>query len=181
MRVIMDWEKTKYPKGGKSDGIVYCYHSYGNACVGRNYIPVPFMKQNAKIISMEKLTLEIWKILPQRFKNDLKIYAMKYKTQEPKLRRKHLNCYGIFLKIMHKIEKHYQFSQMKNTGYDLYIKLFGTFSVADFINLNYLSKVKKYRQLTTRIIPITYQFLEEYKSLINIEYDQNHLLSAPYG
>ncbi len=181
MRVIMDWENTKYPKGGKLDGIVYCYHSYGNTCVGRNYIPVPFMEQNAKIISMEKITLEIWKILPQRFKNDLKIYAMKYKNQEPKTRRKHLNCYGIFLKIMHKIEKYYQFSHIKNTGYDLYVKLFGLFSVADFINMKYLIKIKKYHQLTTRIIQITYQFSENYKLLLDLAYDQTQLLSAPFG
>ncbi len=181
MRVIMDWEKTKYPKGGKQDGIVYCYSSYGNACVGRNYVPVPFMKQNANIISMEKLTLSIWKILPQRFKNDLKIYAMKYKTQDPKLRRKFLNCYGIFLKIMHKIEKDYQFSKIKNSGYDLYQKIFGSLSVADFINMNYLPKIKKYHHLTARLIQITYEYIEDYKSLIDLFIHQNQLLSAPFG
>ncbi len=152
MRVIMDWEKTKYPKGGKKDGIVYCYHFYGNTCVGRNYISVPFMEQNAKIISMEKITLEIWKILPQRFKNDLKAYAMKFKTQEPKIRRKFLNSYGIFLKIMHKIEKQYHFSQMDNAGYDLYMKLFGLFSVYDYIKKGYLIPVKNDYKLRARLI-----------------------------
>ncbi len=73
MRVIMDWEKTKYPKGGEKDGIVYCYHSYGNACVGRKYYKVLLMKQNSNIISIEKITLEIWKALPIRFKHDLKV------------------------------------------------------------------------------------------------------------
>ncbi len=73
MRVFMDWEKTKYPKGGKQDGIVYCYYSYGNACVGRKYYKVPLMKQNSNIISIEKITLEIWKALPIRFKHDLKV------------------------------------------------------------------------------------------------------------
>ncbi len=181
MRVFMDWEKTKFPKGGKQDGIVYCYYSYGNICVGRNYTPVPFMKQNANIISIEKITLEIWKILPQRFKNDLKIYAMKFKNQYPKLRRKHLNCYGIFLKIMHMIEKYYQFSQMINPGYDLYLYLFGSFSVADFITMNYLPKIKQYHQLTAKLIQISSEYVNDYKSLLDLTNEQNIILSAPFG
>ncbi len=181
MRVFMDWKKTKYPKGGKQDGIVYCYYSYGNICVGRNYAPVPFMKQNANIISIEKITLEIWKILPQRFKNNLKIYAMKYKTLNPKLRRKHLNCYGIFLKIMHKIEKYYQFSQMKNPGYNLYLKIFGTFSVADFIKMNYLPKIKKYSQLKATLLNLKTNYIDDYKTYLDLYNFQNQMLLAPFG
>lgn len=152
MIVYMDWEKTKYPKGGKTDDIIYCYSSYMPFCFARRYIKIPFMPQNAKIISMEKLTLEIWHELTQRFKQDLKNYADLYKAQYPKLRGKHLNSYGVFLKIIHKIEKNFHFSEMVNTGFALFLSLFGHLSVTDFIRMGYLVKVKFGFKLNYQII-----------------------------
>lgn len=151
MIVYMDWEKTKYPKGGKEDDIIYCYSSYMPFCYARPYIKIPFMKQNAKIISMEKLILQIWQRIPLRFKQDLKGYANYYKSQYPKLRGKHLNSYGVFLKIIHKIEKVFHFSEMENTGPELYFSLFGNLSVIDFIRSGYLPKVKYGHKLNYRI------------------------------
>lgn len=158
MIVYMDWEKTSFPKGGKNDDIVYCYSSYRPFCVGRRYIEVPFMKQNAKIISMQSLTLEIWKQLPFGFKKDLSFYAVQYKRQYPKLRGKHLNSYGVFLKIIHQIEKRFQYSQMENTGFSLFIRLFGNLSVYDYIRLGYLLRVKRNKKLKHPILQPTIDY-----------------------
>lgn len=152
--VYMDWEKTRFPKGGEADDIIYCYSSYRPFCYARRYIRIPFMPQNAKIISVEKLTLQIWQELPLRFKQDLKAYAETYKNQYPKLRGKHFNSFGVFLKILHQIEKKFHFSEMENSDYYLFLNLFGHLSVIDYIRLGYLPKVKKGFKLNYRILKI---------------------------
>ncbi len=154
MKVFFEQGQTSFPKGGKKEGIVFCYYRQKDLCMGRKYSSVPFLPQNAKIISLEKLTLNIWHNLPLRFKHDLCTYAQQYKTEYPDLRRKHLNSYSIFLKIIHKIDRQCLFSQKENASYNLYVLLFGHLSVADFIYAGFLLPVRKGYKLTARIIPI---------------------------
>ncbi len=155
MRVIMDWGKTKYPKGGQKDGIVYCYLSCGKACVGRKYYHVPLMKQNSNIISIEKITLEIWKTLPIRIKHDLKIYSQKFKKKYDKIRRKFLNSYGIFLKIIHKIEKQFRISQKIEFSMESFFQFFSIYSVYDYIKAGYLLPVPDAFKLNNKIISLS--------------------------
>ncbi len=152
MKVYFEKNQTSYPKGGKKEGIIFCYFRHSDLCLGRKYIPIPFLPQNLKIISMEKLTLQIWHNLPLRFKHDLSSYARQYKLEYPDLRRKHLNSYGIFLKVIHKLDKQYLFSKRDDASYNLYVLLFGHLSVADFIKSGVLLPIHKGYKLTARII-----------------------------
>ncbi len=158
MKVFFENGQSSFPKGGKKDGIIFCYFRQRDLCLGRKYIPIPTLPQNTKIISMEKMTLAIWHSLPLRFKHDLSVYAKQYKTEYPDLRRKHLNSYGIFLKIIHKIEKYYLISKQEDTSYNMYALLFGHLSVADFIKIGYLLPVKNGYKLTARIISMKKSF-----------------------
>ncbi len=152
MKVFFKDGSNRYPKGGKKDGIIFCYYRQRDLCVGRKYITIPLLPQNAKIITLEKVTLDIWHKLPLRFKHDLVVYTKQYKVQYPDLRRKHLNSYGIFLKIIHRIDKDYQLSQRDDASFELYVQMFGLYSTADFIKAGYLLPVKDGSKLTARII-----------------------------
>ncbi len=154
MKVFFEEGQCSFPKGGKKDGIIFCYFRQRDICLGRRYISIPLLPQNTKIISMGKITLSIWQNLPLCFKHDLSVYARLYKAEYPDLRRKHLNSYGIFLKIIHKIDRFYQFSKLEDTSYSMYALLYGHLSVADFIRIGYLPQVRKGYILTARILSV---------------------------
>ena len=166
MRVYFGSGKQVYPKGGRDDGITYCYFNDGAICIGRRYFKVPMREQNHRLIKMEKIVLAIWIGLAERFKKDLRIYARKYCSEYPKLRGKHVNSYGIFLKIMHRIEEDYAFSEISGDSLNKYIKLFGDYSVADFIQLGYLPAVKEGYRLRNRIILILRRDYECLKAIV---------------
>jgi hypothetical protein len=166
MRVYFGNGKQVYPKGGREDGITYCYFNEGHVCIGRRYYQVPLREQNHRIIKMEKIILSIWRGLCERFKRDLVKYARKYHEEYPKLRGHHINSYGIFLKIMYKIERDFNFSEISGDDLSKYIKLFGDYSVHDFIQLGYLDKVRESYRLRNRIILIIKREYECLKSII---------------
>ncbi len=152
MKVYFENDSHSFPKGGKKDGIVFCYYRQKDLCTARKYIPIPALPQNTNIINLEKITLSIWHNLPLRFKNNLSSYAKQYKTEYPDLRRKYLNSYGIFLKIIHKIDRYYSFSKQVDPSYSMYALLFGHLSVADFIKWGFLLPVKNSYKFNDRII-----------------------------
>jgi len=151
MKVYFGPGKQVYPKGGRKDGITYCYHNEGAVCIGRNYFKVPMRAQNYRIIAMEKIVLAIWRGLKESFRKDLSIYARRYCNEYRTLRGKHINSYGIFLKIMYKIEQDYCFSEISGESLSKYLKLFGDYSVWDYVKLGYLPMIKKAYQLRNRI------------------------------
>ncbi len=181
MRVFFKPGSTLYPKGGKRDDVVYCYHNDGMFCFTRKYYIVPEMPQHVKIKSMQNISLQIWNSLPLRFKNDIKQYADQYKGEYPHIRRKFISSYSIFLKIIHKIDSLYHISDKKSFTPDDYLKNFGSFSIADYIRMNFLPKVKNFNCLNAVILSVIIDYYVEIILLIDRNYSYYPFLSAPFG
>ena len=181
MRVFFKPGSTLYPKGGKRDDVVYCYHNEGTICYTRNYYPVPEMPQNLKIKELQSITLQIWNVLPLRFKTELSLYAKQYKKEYPHIRRKFLSNYSIFLKITHKLDQLMQSTQNKSLSPEDFFKYFVSFSLADYIRVKFLPKIINFYKLNAQLLIeyITYFF--DYKTILTKDYHQNQQFTAPFG
>ncbi len=116
-----------------------------------------------------------------RFKKELKLYADQYKVEYQHIRRKFISGYSIFLKIIHKIESFYHISEKKSfTPYD-FIKNFASISIADYIRMNFLPKVKNFNRLNAVIQSVIIDYYVEIKLLLDRKELNDSLLSAPFG
>ncbi len=181
MRVFFKPGSTLYPKGGKRDDVVYCYHNEGTICFTRNYYTVPEMPQNRMIKELQSITLQIWKVLPLRFKTELSLYAKQYKKEYPHFRRKFISNYSIFLKITHKLDQLMQSSQNKTLSVEDFFKFFVSFSLADYIRIKFLPKVSNFYKLNAQLLIEFISFFFEYKTILTQNYPQNKQFSSPFG
>ncbi len=153
MKVYFKPNNTTFPKGGKKDGIIYCYSFHGKRCIGRNYFEVKPLKQQDNIISMQQLTLTVWKRLPISFKKDLSLYTQNYKKIAPALRAKHISVYSIFLKISHHFNKSSQINHEIMTPNSL-LQSLNYLSVYTCIQLNILPDIPQSYKLNKMIDPV---------------------------
>lgn len=162
MRVFFRPGTTVFPKGGRQDGVTYCYQYDGRLCFARNYYEVPMRAQNYHIISVSRLAKQLWDSLAIGFKNQLKRYTLSYVQEYPSFRGKFISSYAIFMKIIHKIEAQFQISKIPNFDFQNWLKLFGSLSIADFIKLGWLKKIKNLYKLNFRyyIIPRRYSMIQ---------------------
>ncbi len=181
MRVFFKPGSTLYPKGGKRDDVVYCYFNDGTICYTRNYYPVHEMPQNRKIKELQSVTLQIWKLLPLRFKTELSLYAKQFKKEYPHLRRKFLGNYSIFLKITHKLDQLMQNSQNKSLTADDFFNYFVSFSLADYIRVKFLPKVSNFYKLNAQLLIEYISYFFEFKTFLSKDLFQNQQLTAPFG
>ncbi len=181
MRVFFKPGSTLYPKGGKRDDVVYCYHNDGAICFTRNYYPVPEMPQNRKIKELQSVTLQIWEVLPLRFKTELSLYAKQYKKEYPHIRRKFLSNYSIFLKISHKLDQLMQSTQNKSLTAEDFFKYFFSFSLADYIRVKFLPKVINFYKLNAKLLIEYVTYFFEYKAILTKDYSPIQQLTAPFG
>ncbi len=181
MRVFFKPGSTLYPKGGKRDDVVYCYHNEGKICFTRKYYNVPEMPQNRKIKELQSVTLQIWKLLPLRFKTELSLYAKQYKKEYPHIRRKFLSNYSIFLKITHKLDQLMQSTQNKSLTPEDFFKYFASFSLADFIRVKFLPKVKDFFKLNAQLLIEYITNFFEYKFVVTKDFFKKQQLTAPFG
>ncbi len=181
MKVTFKPGTKNLTKGGKKVGIVYCYYNQDHYCKGRNYTPVKMMKQHVHIISMQKITLEIWNLLPKRFLHDIQEYTKKFQKINSKLRGKYISSYSVFLKITHYLNKKYSISQMKTFDYWEYYELFGHLSIYDFIKLGVLEWVKDAPQINNRVkllnkISFEQKDILDFKSIDIPPYERNTII-----
>ncbi len=181
MRVFFKPGSTLYPKGGKRDDVVYCYHNEGTICYTRNYYNVPEMPQNRKIKELQSVTLQIWNVLPLRFKTELALYAKQYIKEYPHIRRKFLSNYSIFLKITHKLDQLMQSTQNKSLTIEDFYKFFVSLSLADYIRVKFLPKIINFYKLNAQILIEKIHYFFEYKTILTKDYSQYQQLTAPFG
>ena len=152
MRVFFRPGTTVFPKGGRQDGVTYCYQYNGRLCFARNYYEVPMRAQNFQVISLSKIAQQIWTVLPRRFKNNLKSYTSEFIKKEPSFRCKFISSYAVFMKIIHKINKQFSSFAKEQSPVNFFMALFGHMSLYDFIKSGYLMMVNNARKLNSRIL-----------------------------
>ncbi|HOE09631.1 MAG TPA: hypothetical protein PLV89_12260 [Treponemataceae bacterium] len=146
MKVVFKRMTHDYPK--KAGDLSLAWYAGGTICICRNKPERFLQKQNLTIIQINALCKILWEELTPRFKKDLGLYALRYKKEYPKLRKRGVSSYAVFLMLIHALIKRFSLNlDNHSNSQSLLNKLLSQLSVKKAVELRLIKIVRSHYQL----------------------------------
>jgi len=146
MKVVFNQKQHDFPK--RSGELNLAWYSGGQVCIVRKKTDRQLQKQNMSIIRINRLCKGLWDGLDLHFKQDLSLYAQRYKIECPVLRNRGVSSYAVFLMLVHALIKRFS---LKTDDHEKSLKLLSSLlcdmSVDKAVQYRFLKVVSKYYQL----------------------------------